>query len=906
MINMAARLMTAAGVGMILCDEKTREHSESYVQYDGAMEIPVKGKTENIKVFSVRRDQIKTKLDAAYLKDTVHALPYGCDQIVEQVPLFGSRWLRHDKLDRSDNLHRVLVVSGDSGTGKTMLLRYFLHHNSRCFMGSGDPLESTMEFHAWRGIVRELVHMTIKPPAAATFGSGNAEDSLDDDMYSRLCLDETEMVAGSSLTRSNSRHDNLVNQSRRTTRVAEASTLEAFSEDTDSSIGRSTDESVCPAGTLPTSPQYYKGGVVGSGRTSVLKYLVLTRRISKAMLCVLNDLVPYAHSGSGDAFGLEKGEERSKMLEQVLFLIVEAVSSHKPILLIFDNAQLIDSLSWNLIRRVVDELPSVYVLVATRTGHHSFHHHTSYELIERHPLVKKMEIRSFSYQVTSLFLCQYYHIAIMDTQLLDFVYARTDGNPAALIKIMNAMIDAGYIHVESSTGNIVILHDLDDLDTQVPQHTRVRVMSCVDQLDDLAHMTLKIMSVNPDPVEQRLMNGILTNFLNSDRKDSGTGVGGMVLKAPRSESMLSPLVEVRMALLGCERNGIITIDDHNKVMFFNSTEMRLVVYDTMLPSQRQMLHGVYADYLRDVINTPHRRYSSQVKLASLSASGTQELVGAVVVAGAGDPLVYQQYAVLGYHLSRSGSEKAAIDAYHKAGEGAIEAKEFGFATDCLQSSYKLLDTAHRSSKLNDLDNILLRSRIEFMRGAVAVERSEWDLAITHLSYIIRLCQRKGSLLRRYSSSVHHEGLFESTRSTNFTTIAPTTAHLRDSRLLDSQLGCLPFGSPGGSWFANLRAKGLILQFGIFNSSKRKQPQRRPVTPRPLGTARSAPMPRLSRFNSGRVQPEEALQILTQVNFYRKRAEMLIKKINHSKKKQEEMSREIQLLTLKSLQSKTTR
>lgn len=934
MINLAARLMAAAGVGSILCDENTRDSSESFVQFGSAMEIPVKGKSENVRVYSVHREQIKTKLDAAYLKDTVHALPYGCDQIVEQVPLLGSRWLRQD---RSDEMHRVLVVSGESGTGKTMLLRYFLHHNSRCFMGSGDPIESSLEFHAWRGIVRELVLITIRPPTstASSFAlaGGNSPGgpdvlSGDDDNQSRLSIDDSEAEGNTppNLSYSSGRGSDSAPGPLRRARTSDTSTLETFHEEMESPS--------CPEvlDHLPTSPQYFRGTVVGTGRTSVLKYLVLTRRISNAMLCVLNDLLPYAQGGPSEGLLLEKGEERSRVLEQVLFLIVEAVSAHKPILLTFDNAQWIDPMSWGLICRIVEELPSVYFLVATRTGHLTFHH-AAYELFERNAVVKKMEIRYFSYQVTSLFLCQHYHIAIMDTQLLEFVYARTDGNPAALIKLMNAMIDAKYIQVDPATGNIAILHDLDDLDTQVPQHTRVRVMSCIDLLDDLAHMTLKVMSVNPDPIEQRLLNGILSRFIGAERKDSTSEIPGIALKAPRSESSLSPLMQVRAALAGCEKNGIITIDDHNKLLFFNSTEMRLVVYDTMLPSQRQMLHGLYADYLRDVIAGPSssrarssaqlRRTTSASNLPEALHLRPNEAAASVSTANASGENQHLQFAVLGYHLSRAGSDRAAIDAYHKAAEGAIEVKEFGFATDCIQLSYKILDAAHRARKLSELDYILLRSRIEFMRGAVAVERSEWDLAITHLSYIVRLCQRKGSILRRYSSTIRSDGsmmrLESVFSSTNLTSVAPASTLIGRpaERVQQPQpIGCFPLFSGRPFWLANLRTKGLMLHIGMFLNGGKQRKRRSGGAPgSPRGNAVSAgisaaarvsPGPRMNRLGSGRVQPEETLEVLSQVNFYRKRAEVLIKKIGRSKKKQEEMSRDIQLLTLKSLQRRTHR
>ncbi|RLN56218.1 hypothetical protein BBJ29_007102 [Phytophthora kernoviae] len=68
----------------------------------------------------------------------------------------------------------------------------------------------------------------------------------------------------------------------------------------------------------------------------------------------------------------------------------------------------------------------------------------------------------------------YYHITIMDTQVLDFVFERTEGNPAALIKLLNSMLESKYICIEPEHSNIVILKNLDEMDTMIPQHIRAR------------------------------------------------------------------------------------------------------------------------------------------------------------------------------------------------------------------------------------------------------------------------------------------------------------------------------------------------------------------------------------------------------------------------------------------------
>ncbi|KAJ0390355.1 hypothetical protein ATCC90586_010537 [Pythium insidiosum] len=108
--------------------------------------------------------------------DTTYHLPYGSEYLVEAVPLFGSGTSRPDR--RAHPHHRVLIITGESGTGKTMLLRYFQHNQTRCFMGAGDPVDSALEFHAWSGIIREMLNRTIKTHKTLLHIGGSSDKSI--------------------------------------------------------------------------------------------------------------------------------------------------------------------------------------------------------------------------------------------------------------------------------------------------------------------------------------------------------------------------------------------------------------------------------------------------------------------------------------------------------------------------------------------------------------------------------------------------------------------------------------------------------------------------------------------------------------------------------------------------------
>eukprot|EP00644_Phytophthora_capsici_P002855 jgi/Phyca11/510253/fgenesh2_kg.PHYCAscaffold_55_\ len=62
----------------------------------------------------------------------------------------------------------------------------------------------------------------------------------------------------------------------------------------------------------------------------------------------------------------------------------------------------------------------------------------------------------------------------------------------------------------------------------------------------------------------------------------------------------------------------------------------------------------------------------------------------------------------------------------------------------------------------------------------------------------------------------------------------------------------------------------------------------------------------ARLRPNRIQAEQTLEALDQINFYRRKASALIKQINYAKKKQEELHRHIQKFAHRSLQTKDKR
>ncbi|KAL4105942.1 hypothetical protein PRIC1_003997 [Phytophthora ramorum] len=895
-INLSARLMSAAPVGEIYCDDRTHKETKDSVHFRDMLEMTVKGKTEPIQVFPVQTFTQASEAFAASLSEATCPVPYGCSNILNAVPLFGSA---SKTTSSSDGIgHRALIICGDSGTGKTMLLNHVMQrHSLRCFKGNGDSMDTAVDFHAWRGIAKAMATVTVK--VSQNKGSVPNIDVAGLSRTSSMDLG----TAGLDFSKISHLTVHRPSQHGRPSRTSMLTTHDEVRDDHDSDAETSAAERITDSGRLSLVDLSSSH----SQRVPVLDYLVVQQQVTRETLRTLSNWLPYDDSGTAPVeTSTERSEGALKSFRQVLFAMISAVSAAKPIVLVFDDAQWMDNRSLSLVLKVLEELPNVYFLITVRgiSKHTASARSMLLALVMSLPSVATRQMNCFTYQETSLFLCQQYHITIMDTQVLAFVFERTEGNPGSLIKLLNFMLDAKYIAIEPECNNIVILKDLDEMDTLVPQHIRARVMSIVDSLDALAQAALKLLSINPQPSEEKMVNGVLALLSASHQEGSMSGeVSGIRLKVPRPTWEVPLLRQVRDSLVPCE-TALLTIDTHNKLFFFNTEEMRLVVYDTMLPSQRKVLHALYAEWLQYAASKSGRDSLTPPFLATISSLSSATNLTAVPEPTKGAPAVrpmpYQQYALLGYHLSQSDNPKDALGAYYLAAEGAMEAKELGFAEDCMHTSSKVLNTHPRVNDLNELETILLRSRIEFIRGTIAVENDDLSLAITHMSYITRLFNRKGSVLRHYSTNVQREGL-PVRSAASFTASRRTSLPMSTAEPVPAAPGCFSL-LPEGPRLESIQARCIPRLFpfnNIFPSSSRVSG--------PLGRRQLTAKSRMSlRSRSNRIQAEQTLDALDQIKFYRRKASALIKQINYAKKKQDEMHRHIQKFAQRSLQTKEKR
>lgn len=244
----------------------------------------VKGKTEPIQVFPVQQYS-QAEVFATDLPDTAYPAPYRCSNILDAVPLFGS--VPKSNISESNALHRALVVYGDSGTGKTMLINHVVQrHSLRCFRGCGDSVDTAVDFHAWRGIAKVMATIMVKASQRkVSIPTIDAAGINRDSSFTTEDPTALDPVKSSNLT---------VHRPSQHGRPSRASTLTTHDENNDDPEGEvDLDSSFARRIVDNGKPSVVEAASPNGLRVTALEYLVLHQQVTKETLKKLRHWFPY-------------------------------------------------------------------------------------------------------------------------------------------------------------------------------------------------------------------------------------------------------------------------------------------------------------------------------------------------------------------------------------------------------------------------------------------------------------------------------------------------------------------------------------------------------------------------------------------------------------------------------------
>ncbi len=147
-VNMASRLASVAA-GRILVDQATAREASGQITFSGPWTLTVPGVRGGVPAFAPVAETVPRRDTSAPLLFNRRAELTALDAYLERA---------------SNGRPGIMIVRGDSGVGKSALLRAFVEQcrdqGRRVLVGNADDIENDVPYFAWRGVIRELLGIT--------------------------------------------------------------------------------------------------------------------------------------------------------------------------------------------------------------------------------------------------------------------------------------------------------------------------------------------------------------------------------------------------------------------------------------------------------------------------------------------------------------------------------------------------------------------------------------------------------------------------------------------------------------------------------------------------------------------------------------------------------------------------
>ena len=153
-VNLSARLMGAASaqdeliakhVVPILCDRLTYDSAKEVVEFETLPSQRVKGRTEPVEVFhalDVKKSVVRSKTELIGRQEEKTLIAAALQELSRGAP------------------HQTLVLQGEAGIGKSRLFEDLIRQaetlDVKMFVGTGDSIEKSSPYHAWRTIFNQI------------------------------------------------------------------------------------------------------------------------------------------------------------------------------------------------------------------------------------------------------------------------------------------------------------------------------------------------------------------------------------------------------------------------------------------------------------------------------------------------------------------------------------------------------------------------------------------------------------------------------------------------------------------------------------------------------------------------------------------------------------------------------
>ena len=393
------------------------------------------------------------------------------------------------------------------------------------------------------------------------------------------------------------------------------------------------------------------------------------------------------------------GEARANSTRELVVRLLADVCGHEPgFVLVFEDAQWLDSASWALIGLARQRIVPLMTLIVARPGVAA----QEYMQLLREPGVQQLELEALTAEETTTLVSHRLGVETLPAAVTTFIQEQAEGHPFFSEEIAYALRDAGLLRIQGGrsylASNVTNLRDLD-----FPATVQGVITSRIDRIDADQQLTLKVASVIGRLFPYRTLE--------------------YIYPAPESRARLPVHLEklTELDLILPE------MPEPDKAYLFKHSITQEVVYTLMTYSQRQQLHRQAAEWYE-------RRHGDELQA---------------------------HYGLLAHHWSRADEPKKALHYLDRAGRQALRnfanAEAIRFFTDALA-----LDEASKAALQDSVggagrDRAARRAEWELLLGEAYVHWTRYLEGREHLERGLRLLGRpvpgRGVLLRMTGAMV---------------------------------------------------------------------------------------------------------------------------------------------------------
>ncbi|KAJ3049420.1 hypothetical protein HK097_009578 [Rhizophlyctis rosea] len=299
---------------------------------------------------------------------------------------------------------------------------------------------------------------------------------------------------------------------------------------------------------------------------------------------------------------------RIKDLSELLKRIITALSAITPLVLIFNEAQYMDTLSWELLWEIITTCTKTSVFIFTRPERYfeTEENKLIYQKFKRIPRASIISVEGLRPDETSLLVVQCWsgtpRIKKVSPTIVENIYNHTGGNPLYIRSLVQALKDSGQWRV-TDEGELTTQTDTAaefDFDKIVPQiDLQSVIVAQFDRLDRTFQLFLKVASV----LGQKFMADEVILFLDMPEFQVHRKNQSATLKKIEQMDRYKFLERPEGTSDETSSSSLST----SLAYQFKSAVVCRCVYNMMVESQRQQLHLNIAQYYEQIMNESNRQ-----------------------------------------------------------------------------------------------------------------------------------------------------------------------------------------------------------------------------------------------------------------------------------------------------------